>query len=321
MPETKDCLLIRDCIDAVYKDRYIWACIWAQPRLGKTTLAGDILHAMYTDVLHDTEKAWDATLKAIVFNLEQTIHRLRFGVPCKQYTSNGLHNRVPGLNWDDFGAYSNKATTQHSEAWDDFKGGFDVLGTKIAVLLSTMVDPTEPTFQLNNKFTVELQVTSLGKYKYDVINWQQDFRCNRIRIKKTCIEMGSFDKWPDWVYQEYDKQRCSLADEVFQRIEDKISSSSITYVLKVLRSTDIAILKLLNEIGLGDKNDMQSKLPEEEYDPLAIVRLKARNLIIPTRTTPGHYKYDLTQLGRDVLEELDLQKQKTALTEPAYPGI
>jgi hypothetical protein len=56
--------------------------------------------------------------------------------------------RVPALNWDDFGAYSNKAVTQYQEAWDHFKGGFDILGTKLGVMVATMVDPLEPTFQI-----------------------------------------------------------------------------------------------------------------------------------------------------------------------------
>ena len=52
------------------------------------------------------------------------------------------------MNWDDFGAYSNKAVTQYQEAWDHFKGGFDILGTKLGVMVATMVDPLEPTFQI-----------------------------------------------------------------------------------------------------------------------------------------------------------------------------
>lgn len=317
--KTENSRLIQDCIDAVYQDRYMWACVWAPPRKGKTTLAGDVLHAVYEDVCHDSDKAWEHTLVATIFNLEQCMHRLKYGIPCRQYTLNGLHNRVPAINWDDFGAYSNKATTQHSEAWDDFKGGFDVLGTKVAVMLSTMVDPSEPTFQLNNKFTVELQVTSIGHYKYDKIIWQQDFRSNRIKIRKECIERGTFDTWPDWVYKEYDKQRCSLAEEVFQRIEDKISSASLGYVLKILKPQDATVLRLLDTIGLADKRDMQVNLPEQEYDPQAVIRLKSRNLIIPTRLPSGKYKYDLTQLGRDVLAELETERQKQMLVEPAQP--
>lgn len=317
--QTKNSRLVQDCIDAVYKDRYMWACVWAPPRMGKTTLAGQVLHSIYESVCHDSDKAWEHTLVAIVFNLEQVMHRLKYGVPIREYTLNGLHNRVPAINWDDFGAYSNKATTQHSEAWDDFKGGFDVLGTKVAVMLSTMVDPSEPTFQLNNKFTVELQVTSLGHYKYDKIIWQQDFRSNRIKIRKDCIETGTFDVWPEWVYKEYDKQRCSLAEEVFQRIEDKISNASLGYVLKILKPQDAAVLKLLDTIGLADKRDMQVNLPEQDYDPQAVIRLKSRNLIIPTRLPSGAYKYDLTQLGRDVLSEIDAQKQKEMITDGIKP--
>jgi hypothetical protein len=289
--------------------------------MGKTTLAGNILHGVYKDIVKDSDEAWNYTLQATIFNLEQAIHRLKVGLPCKQWTLNGLHNRVPALNWDDFGAYSNKATTQHSEAWDDFKGGFDVLGTKIGVMLSTMVDPSEPTFQLNNKFTHEIQITSIGHYKYDQISWQQDFRSNRIRLKKTCIEMGTFDVWPAWVYKEYDKERCSLADEVFQRIEDKISNGAVEYTMKILKPQDATILKVLDNIGMAAKEVLATRLQEEPtpavFDADTLMRLKSRNLIISTRMPSGRYKYDLTQLGRDIVVALDAKKAKTVLSADA----
>jgi hypothetical protein len=316
MTATTNCLLIKDCIDAVWQDSYIWACIWSQPRRGKTTLAGVVLYGIYEDILHDSDAAWNAVLQSTIFNLEAMISRLKTGTPMKQWTLNGLHNRVPAINWDDFGAYSNKATTQHSEAWDDFKGGFDVLGTKVGVVLSTMVDPSEPTFQLNNKFTHEIQITSLGHYKYDVIKWQQDFRSNRIKIRKTCIETGTFDRWPDWVYKEYDKTRQSLADEVFQRIEDKISSGALEYTLKILKPQDAAVLSVLNDVGLASREVLTTALPvkiHQEYNVETMMRLKSRNLIIGCRQPSGRYKYDLTQLGRDVLAALETKQLKDVL--------
>ena len=144
--------LFEDVKSAVYDDSYMWIVVWGPPRSSKTTIAGWILHSLYRD--------WHKTLNAFGYNLSQVLYKMNNGVPERWPTVNGLHMRVPALNWDDFGAYSNKAITQYDEAWDHFKGGFDVLGTKIGVLVATMVDPLEPTFQIQNKYTHEIQIQS-----------------------------------------------------------------------------------------------------------------------------------------------------------------
>jgi len=72
------------------------------------------------------------------------------------------HMRVPVLLIDDFAAQCGKAKTQHEKVWDLFKGSFDTLGTRIGVLLATMIEPTSPTEQLLLKYTHEVKI--------DVIN-------------------------------------------------------------------------------------------------------------------------------------------------------
>ncbi len=137
--------LFEDVRDAVDNDSYMWIVVWGPPRSSKTTLAGWILYSLYQD--------WNTMLKAFVYNLSDCLYKIKRGIPERWWTLNRLHLRVPALNWDDFGAHSNKAVTQYDEAWDHFKGGFDVLGTKLGVLVATMVDPLEPTFQIANKYT------------------------------------------------------------------------------------------------------------------------------------------------------------------------
>lgn len=286
--------LFEDVWNAVIEDSYMWVVVWGPPRSSKTTLAGWILYSLYKD--------WRKVLEATVFNLPQVLFKLKGGEPERWPTRNGLHMRVPALNWDDFGAYSNKAVTQYDESWDHFKGGFDVLGTKIGVLIATMVDPLEPTFQIQNKYTHEVQILSKGRYKYDKVIWQQDFSGWKPRTKKIFIEDNTFDPWPDWVYSEYDKTRMELADEVMQRIEDSITTSNLGLALKMCKPEDFQILKLIDERGpvhhhVFDDYDKTAKL--------TIVKLKARGLIVPTPQGRGYYKYDLTPLGKDVLDKLE----------------
>ena len=302
--------LICDCQNEVYDDKYTWKVIWSPPRWGKTIVAGWILYYLY-------DGDWDKVLQAFAFNLDDVMHRLENGLPCRVPTVNGLHNRVPGINWDDFGGHSNKAVTQHDESFDIFKGGFDVLGTQIGVLLTTMLDPAEATFQLANKYTHEIQITSPvepgkpGTYKYDRIEWRQDFKANRIRPKKIWVETQEFDYWPKDVYRKYDAIRCSLSGEIFQRIRDKRRETELDRVLTLVKPVDIEVLRLIDARGPCNSTDARNHLPVDvldSFDSNAIMRLNSRNLILPYKTDAGHYKHDISDLGKAVLDALDKAK-------------
>jgi len=286
--------LFEDVRQAVDNDDYIWGVIWGPPRCSKTTLLGWILYSIYKD--------WYKVLTAFVFNLPQLMHKMKQGLPERWWTRNKLHNRVPVLGYDDYGVSSNKAVTQHEEAWDIFKGGFDALGTKIGVLYATMVDPTEPTFQLMKKYTHEVQIVSRGVYKYDKVHWKQHYKGWDVKVTKECIEYGEYDLLPDWVYKEYNEMRMELADEVLVRIEDAISLNQLQFCLQVLKPIDFQVLQLISDRGptyyykitdLGSKDEMR----------LSLVRLKARGLVVPLRSkTSTTYRYDMTWFGKDILE-------------------
>lgn len=284
----------------------MWIVVWGPPRTAKTTLAGWILQSLYKD--------WQKTLQAIVFNLSQTLFKLMNGLPEKWPTKNQLHWRVPALLWDDFGAYSNKAVTQYDEAWDHFKGGFDVLATKLAVLVATMVDPLEPTYQIQNKYTHEIEVMEKGVYKYDKVQWQQDFRGWKPRTKKIFIEQNTFDPWPKEVYLQYDEMRMELCDEVFQKIEDSISSGGLNTALKMIQAQDVVVMKMIMDRG---------PLHAHAFDGMdksvrqALVRLKSRQLVVPCPMGKNYYKYDLTSLGKQVLDKVTAEASaaSTATTQ------
>lgn len=283
--------LFEDIWHAVVDDRYMWFSVWGPPRCTKTTIAGWMLYSLYKD--------WNKVLEATVFNLPQVLFKLKNGKPERWPTKNGLHFRVPALNWDDFGAYSNKAVTQYDESWDHFKGGFDVLGTKIGVLIATMVDPLEPTFQLQSKYTHEVQILDVGHYKYDRVEWQQDFKGWKPRTKKIFIEENTYDPWPEWVYKKYDETRMELADEVMQRIEDSITTTHIASVLKLCKPLDFELLQVIEDRGQIHQHVVEEYGKEGKQ---SILRLKSRGLIVPARQGDStYYKYDLTPLGREAL--------------------
>lgn len=298
--------LAEDVWDAVVNDKFMFIVIWSPPRLGKTTLAGWIMQSVYKD--------WNKVLEATVFDLPQVMHRLRLGKPEKWPTYNGLHMRVPILNWDDFGARSNKAETQYDQAFDLFKGGFDVIATKLGALIVTMVDPNEPTFQLLCKYTHEIQVLNKGSYKYDRVEWQQNFHGFKTRLRKIPIEPGTFQEWPMEVYKEYDQSRMSLADEVFVRIDDATVENRLDRIMKLIKPEDEALLRMIDRFGPVSHDRVKDELGQDKGKEV-MIRCKARDIIMPISKGTGHYYCDITELGRQVLLALD-GKQKEALPTP-----
>jgi hypothetical protein len=274
--------------DAIWEDKYFWIVVHAPPRMGKTSLAMQIAHQTYKD--------WDKVLDCIVFNLPSLISKIETGSPCTWTTKNGLHKRVPFIIYDDFGVHSNKADTQHSTSWDIFKGGFDAIGTKLAILMATMVNADSATTQLQNKYNAELIVTSRGNFKFDLVNWQQDYRGFRNKMSKTYVEKGTFNPIPIEVYKKYDEMRQELVDEVFVRLKDAQSADSVDRLIKVVKPEDIAFLRLIKEIGVITATP--------EYKNI-ITRCRGRGLIVATSRSGNNPRYDLTQLACDLLLTID----------------
>ncbi len=280
--------LFRDIKDAILSDGYLWIVVHGPPRSSKSTLA---LHAAYY-----IYKDWQKVLDSIVFNLSTLMQRIEAGKPERWPTVNKMHFRVPLLVYDDFGVHSNKADTQHSNAWDIFKGGFDCIGTELGILLATMVNAEEATSQLQNKYNAEVTVTSKGNYKYDKVEWLQDYRGFRTKMKKTWIENGTFDPIPTEWYLKYDSMRRDLTKEVFVRIKDALSYDNMDFLLRMMKPEDEQFLRLIDQKG-PTKYD-------KSYEDI-ITRCRSRNLIVSVSQAGGHTKYDLSQLGKDVLMTID----------------
>jgi hypothetical protein len=287
--------LFRDLRSIILDDGYMFGCVHGPPRSSKSTIALWAGFSVYED--------WNKVLQATVFNLPSVIQRMEDGKPERWPTVNGYHSRVPLLIWDDFGVHGNKADTQHSTAWDVFKGGFDCLGTSIGALLCTMVDAGEATAQLQGKYTHEVTVNKKGHYKYDRVHWQQDFRGFRTIMKKEWIEDGSFDPIPKNVYLEYDEARRDLTKQVFVRLKDALSQDTVSQLLKIITPPDIKLLRLIQRKGPAHHKMVQTELGEDYKD--TVTRCKARSLVIPIDYGKENYKLELSSIGIDILAALD----------------
>lgn len=285
--------IIRDIWDAILNDKWMWVVVWGPQRCGKTTLQMQIGHYVYYD--------WDEVLQSFVFNLSGLLYKMDRDEPKRILTLNKLHNRIPYIIYDDWGGSSNKAITQYDRAWDLFKGAFDLLGTEIGVLCASMVDPAEPTFQLQQKYTHEVFIPQRGIYKYDEVEWEQDYKGWKPRKKKTWIETNYFEPVPDEVYKQYDEMRMSLVAEVKQRIQDEMAETHIPYILKRIQPSDINLLETIQQKGMIQRKSLERWLGEQGKE--ALVRCKARNLVVPVRKKTTYW-YDITNLGLDVLETL-----------------
>ena len=293
--------VVRDMWDAILNDEWMWLVVWGVQRGGKTTFAMQLAYTWYKD--------WDKVLQSFVFNLSGLMYKVEKGEPERVPTLNKLHMRVPILIYDDFGAHSNKAETQYDRAWDTFKGGFDVLATRLAVLIATMVDPTEPTYQIMQKYTHEVFIPKRGVYKYDRVLWDQDYKGWKPKRRKEWIETNVFEPVPKDVYQEYDQMRMALVDEVIVRVKDALAESRVDYIIKRLKPEDIELMQLIRDKGMISYERFRERNPDalpQKYKD-ALIRCKARDLIVPIRKK-STYWYDLTDLGLEVLEAIDKQQ-------------
>lgn len=279
-----------------------WASIscWGKQRSGKSTVALWIAYFVWRMMKPNLTESelWNRVYESIVFNLSQLLYKMRSPNMSRVWDLRRKHYRIPVFIWDDFGVHSNKAITQHDSAFDEFKGAFDALGTKFAILIFTMVNPDAPTTQLQCKYTHEIFVKKRGLFKYDVVDWQQDYRGTRAKRKKDWQQEITFKRIPDLRFDPYDEMRNQLADEAIQRCEDKMSEG-IPVLLKKLDEPEITILKDI--IGTGPISESN----RSKYDKKAIIKLKAHQLVLPVERKGHHFSLDVTNLGLDVVKVYD----------------
>lgn len=303
---SKQNILVHDLFDIIHDDKYAWIVCWGSARTGKSTLCLLLAYWIYKD--------WDKVLDCIVFNLNQLLYKLEKGIPEQWPTYNKLHNRIPLLIMDDYATHCGKAKTQHERSWDIFKGAFDSLGVKLGILIANMVTPSTPTLQLTEKYTHELFVYSRGRCKYDRIKHQQDFYNFRTRQNKEWLLDFEFEEIPRDVFVQYDEMRCSLADEVLVSIKDVMAITEVSTIVKRIKPMDMNLLRMIDQKGPTYNKAIIAELGPEGKQ--ALVRLKARGLIVPRRESEHYYKYDMTDLGVSVLEVLNKEKPKV----PTFPN-
>ena len=299
--------VVIDVWDAILEDSWENIVIHGKPRTGKTTCQMDIAYAVYHD--------WDMVLQSFVYNLSGILYHMDHGIPCRIMTRNRLHNRVPLIMPDDMGAQMNKAVTQHTPAFDIFKGMMDTLGTAFGIFLSSMGTANSLTQQLTDKYTAEIFIAKRGVAKYDKCDWEQSFRSWAPRTKKKWQDTFTFDNVPTNVYLEYDEHRLALVEELKQMMKDAMVDTDSARIIKRMDSIDIEFLDLIQLKGPLDKNWI--RLPENTLLLEVLKKSKARSLVIPAKKigTSDAYCYDLTDLGFETLKLIMKQRSEQQQTE------
>ena len=288
----------QEMFDIVMNDSWASISLWGKQRRGKSTVALWIAYFLWRliDPSLSEPELWDRVYDSIIFNLSQILYKIDSPAMHRVWDWKHKHKRIPVFIWDDFSVHSNKAITQHESAFDEFKGAFDALGTDFGVLIYTMVNPDAPTTQLQTKYTHEIFVKERGLFKYDEVDWQQDFYGTNNRRRKKWKQDIPFYRIPDIRFDPYDQQRNQLAAEAKQRVRDKMLDG-IPATLKRLTEEDINVLTVINELG-PISSDNRAK-----YDPKSIIKLKAHQLVLPVARKGNHYSLDLTNLGLEIVKE------------------
>lgn len=300
--------LLRDMWNAILDDSWMWIVCWGKPRTGKTTIQLKCGFDIYQD--------YDLVLQAFVFNLNGILYKMKKGEPCTLRTLNNMHTRVPVLFPDDFGAQCNKAKTQHEPAWDIFKGAFDTLGTRVAVLMASMGSPSGATQQIQEKYTHEVYVERRGHAKYDAVDWQQNYAGWQARQDKTWLHEFTFEEVPKDVYREYDEMRLSLVDELFQQIDDAQIENEGLRVFRRLTNQDVELIELLAQ--KGEIPWAWFSEPENEKWKEVLKRCKARSIVVPVRHGTAYW-YDLTDFGFNMLTLIQAKRQEGVVVPHAQP--
>jgi hypothetical protein len=100
-----------------------------------------------------------------------------------------------------------------------------------------------------------------------------------------------------------------LTDQAFVRLEDAMATDTLDHLLKILKPTDIELIKLIDKMGPIKYDTAKEKLGEEYKATLT--RCKARSIIIPTNLGNNNYKLDLSSIGRDIIEHLSENNGET----------
>jgi len=176
---------------------------------------------------------------------------------------------------------------------------WDTLATEIAVFIVSMGSPSAITQQLQEKYTHEIFVYRKGKAKYDVVDWQQNYRGWQARQNKDWDQSFNFKMVPHDVYVEYDEMRVSVTQELKQLVKDKMADSEALSTMRRMHDIDFEFLQILYNKG-GVNNEWVNQEENRKYKD-ALTRCKARSLAVPLRKGTSYW-YDLTDFGMEILK-------------------
>jgi len=102
--------------------------------------------------------------------------------------------------------------------------------------------------------------------------------------------------------------RLSLAKEALFNIRETISTNDLELILRRIKKPGVQVITTIFDNLKLSKKQLVHRLGNEKIVEEALMRCKAKGLIISERQRSKHYKYRLTGLIEDAVTALDWEK-------------
>lgn len=214
--------------EAIANDGWEMILIWGEQGKGKSTLAMQLMYDVYGD--------WDIVLGHNVYKYDV------FDDVVDEDA--GKYGRCKIVNWDDLGVHFSARTKRWDRDVQEFLDEFDAIRTRLAVLVGTVVQLSEPMKGLRNIATCEIKTMQRGFATFHKLIWMTHFkRAGEMFVHKRMEFCPVWGPLPNPIFERYKQQRELMVKEKHAaRRELVVTRAKIKKVIERMDGDDTTLL-------------------------------------------------------------------------------